>query len=74
MFPEDQGASAAADGNIPGVPASDDGPPCIKLTVTLTVASWKLDIVIKSSSYNCICSSYIVLFFQYCIILTLFFL
>lgn len=26
--------------NLLGAPASDDGPPCIKLTVTLTVASW----------------------------------
>lgn len=69
-----QGASPEADGNLPGDPTSDDGSPCIKLTVTLTVASWKLDIVIKSSSYNCICSSCIVLFLQYCIILVLFFL
>ena len=59
-FPEDQGVSPEADGNLSGVPASDDWHPCIKLTVTLTVASWKLDIVLKSS-YNCICSSCIVL-------------
>lgn len=57
-----------ADGFYLVFTASDDGPPCIKLTVTLTVASWKLDIVIKvllitvSVLLILYCSSNIVLF------------